>query len=150
MVLGATLHTAREGAVAATLVNGDVLIAGGFNGTSLLNTAELFDPGSQRFTALSGTMATPRDGAVAATLPNGNVLIAGGFDGTNYLQSAELYNATSGTFLPVAGTLNTARQDAVAASLPGGDVCSSPAALTEPMTFKARSFSTPATAPSQR
>ncbi len=49
---GATeLQSAREGAVAATLPDGDVLITGGWNGSDL-RSAELFDPATGTFTLL--------------------------------------------------------------------------------------------------
>src|ERR1019366_2073438 len=55
---GATeLQTARDGAVAAVLPNGQVLIAGGYNGSSsphsadgYLQSAELFNPAGDTFT----------------------------------------------------------------------------------------------------
>src|ERR1700722_9185492 len=77
--LSASMTTARQGAVAAALPDGDVLIAGGedSNGETL-SSAELFDPSSGSFSALSGSMTTAREGAVAASLPDGDVLIAGG------------------------------------------------------------------------
>jgi hypothetical protein len=85
------LQSARERAIAAPLRNGDVLIAGGFDGNNYLQSAELFDPTTNTFTALPATgntqLQTPRYGALAATLPNGDALIAGGFDGNNYLQA---------------------------------------------------------------
>ena len=124
------LQTARSGAVAAPLPNGEVLIAGGENASNTLQSAELFSPTSDTFTALpasgSTELQTPRYGAVAAALPNGEVLIAGGANGGGYLQSAELFNPASDTFtaLPASGNteLQTARQFAVAAPLPNGEV----------------------------
>ncbi len=123
------LQTARYGAVAAPLPDGDLLIAGGNNETGSLQSAELYDPATGTFSALpasgSTELQTARTGAVAAPLPDGDVLIAGGYNGT-YLQSAELYNPATGTFsvLPASGSteLQTARAGAVAAPLPDGDV----------------------------
>ncbi len=126
------LQTAREGAVAAPLANGEVLIAGGFDGNSYLQSAELFDPSTDTFTALaasgSSELQTARDGAVAASLSGGQVLIAGGFDGTNFLQSAELFNPSTDTFtaLPASGgsELQAAREGALSAPLADGRVLS--------------------------
>jgi hypothetical protein len=42
------LQTARDGAVAAALPNGQVLIAGGFTGGSYLQSAELYSPAPRR------------------------------------------------------------------------------------------------------
>jgi N-acetylneuraminic acid mutarotase len=135
---GATeLQTARESAVAAVLPNGQVLIAGGYNVSGFLASAELFNPSSDTFTALlasgNSELQTARNGAVAAVLPNGQVLIAGGYsynvfdpDYTSVLRSAELFNPASDTFKALAASgsteLQTARESAVAAVLPNGQV----------------------------
>jgi N-acetylneuraminic acid mutarotase len=135
---GATeLQTARDGAVAAVLPNGQVLIAGGYNVSGFLASAELFNPVGDTFTALPASgnseLQTARNGAVAAVLPNGQVLIAGGYsynvfdpDYTSVLRSAELFNPASDTFKALAASgsteLQTARESAVAAVLPNGQV----------------------------
>ena len=66
------------------LADGEVLIAGGFDGSNVVQGAELFDPSTDTFTALpasgSSELQSAREGAVAAPLPVGQVLIAGGFD----------------------------------------------------------------------
>jgi hypothetical protein len=128
---GATeLQTGREGAMAAVLADGQVLIAGGWNEGDLAS-AELFNPATDTFTTLPAAGATelqmPRYGPVAASLPDGKVLIAGGLNETsNYLQSAELFNPATGTFtaLPASGLTEpqAAREFALAAALPDGRV----------------------------
>lgn len=95
---GATeLQTARYGAVAAALPNGEVLIAGGQSNGDALRSAELFDPADGTFTVLpasgSTELQTPRAAAAVAALPDGQVLIAGGDSLSGILQSAELYNS---------------------------------------------------------
>jgi hypothetical protein len=124
------LHTAREGAAAVPLENGQVLIAGGWNDGDL-QSAELFSPATDAFTALTAAGATElhtaRYGAVAVPLPDGQVLIAGGYnESSGWLQSAELFDPADDTFtaLTAAGNseLQTARQFAVAATLPDGQV----------------------------
>jgi hypothetical protein len=123
------LATEREGAVAAPLQNGDVLIAGGLN-HSYLRSAELFDPAADTFTALPESseheLRTARGFATAAPLQNGDVLIAGGYaGGNNYLQSAELFDPVTDTFTLLEGSersLHGGRDLAVAAPLPDGDV----------------------------
>ncbi len=72
--------TARFGATATLLPDGQVLIAGGvaaFAGTPL-SSAELYNPVSKTFTATTGSLATERAWATATLLPNGKVLVAGG------------------------------------------------------------------------
>ncbi len=125
------LQTAREGAVTATLPDGQVLIAGGWNEGDL-QSAELFDPVDDTFTALaaagSSELQAARYGAVAAVLPDGQVLIAGGYNesSSGFLQSAELFDPADDTFtaLTAAGVteLQTAREFAVAIALPDGRV----------------------------
>jgi hypothetical protein len=126
------LQQARDGAIAAPLPGGKVLIAGGFlPGGNWLQSAEIFDSSNDTFTALpqSGAteLQTPRYGAVAAPLPNGDVLIAGGqHNNTVVLQTAEVFDPITDTFtaLPASGgtELRTARQEAATAVLPGGRV----------------------------
>lgn len=125
------LQTARAGAAAAALPDGQILIAGGYNGnTGYLASAELFNPATGTFTALpasgSTELQTARAGAVAATLPDGQVLIAGGENGSGALQSAELFNPATDTFTPLpasgATELEAPRAGAVAAELPDGQV----------------------------
>src|ERR1700728_1180712 len=81
---GTELTTPRFGAVAAPLPDGEVLIAGGSDGSNALQSAELFNPVTETFTALPASgnteLAVGRESAVAAPLPNGDVLIAGGAD----------------------------------------------------------------------
>jgi hypothetical protein len=125
---GQALNFAREGAVAALLPNGEVLIAGGYGNSGILSSAELFNPAGDTFTSLSGTgqaLTVARAFAVAAPLPNGEVLIAGGYGNSGYLSSAELFNPAGDTFTSLTGTgqaLTVAREGAVAALLPNGEV----------------------------
>jgi hypothetical protein len=126
------LPTARAFAVAAPLPDGQILIAGGENGSgSILQSAVLFNPANDTFTALPASgntqLQTARVGAVAAPLPDGQVLIAGGGNGSSpALSSAELFTPANDTFtaLPASGNtqLQTARVYAVAAPLPDGQI----------------------------
>ena len=120
---GESLTEPRLAAVAATLPSGQVLIAGGRNGSGFLSSAELFNPATDTFTKLTGTLTEARLGAVAAVLPGGQVLIAGGVNGTRgYLSSAELFNPAADMFTKLTGTLTEGRAGAVAATLPSGEV----------------------------
>ena len=56
--LPGSMTTARGEAVAAPLPDGDVLIAGGYNGSIGLSSAEVFDPSTGTFTALPASMTT--------------------------------------------------------------------------------------------
>jgi hypothetical protein len=121
---GHEMTIARWGALAATLHDGDVLIAGG----RYQNSAELFDPTTDTFTKLEnagGSLTVERQGAAAATLPDGQVLIAGGLSGVENLSSAELFDPDTDTFTKLEGpgtNLSEANEFAVTASLPDGGV----------------------------
>jgi len=60
------------------LPNGKVLVAGGYNGSTLVSSAELYDPASGTWTA-TGSLNTARGRHTATLLPNGKVLVAGGW-----------------------------------------------------------------------
>jgi hypothetical protein len=105
----------REGAVAAPLPNGDVLVAGGVG----QKTAVVFNPATDTFSPTNNEMQDVRAGAVAAPLPNGEVLIAGG---TGEGQTAELYDPATEAFTLLSEKLKIARVHGIAARLPDGDV----------------------------
>ena len=123
-----SLTEPRAWAVAATLPDGEVLIAGGRNGTATLSSAELFNPATDTFKELTGpeqSLTEPRAWAVAATLRNGEVLIAGGVAASGYPTSAELFNPATNAFTKLTGpdqSLSEGRERAVAATLPNGQV----------------------------
>jgi Bacterial Ig-like domain (group 2)/Galactose oxidase, central domain/Kelch motif len=95
------------GHTATLLLNGKVLLAGGFvnsvwdyGGSTSDNGAGLYDSATGAFSG-TGNMTTARGGHTATLLANGKVLFAGGADqdptGTG-LASAELYDPSTGTF----------------------------------------------------
>jgi len=105
------------------LPNNRVLIAGGIGpGTypsSILATAELYDPATGTFSA-TGTMATARLGP-ATLLPDGRVLIAGGEGISGPLATAELYDPATGTF-SLTGSMAMSRGYSTATLLNDGRV----------------------------
>ena len=107
---------------ATLLKNGKVLVAGGMSRNGLwLDSAELYDPASGRFTA-TGRMHGQRAGATATPLPNGTVLIAGGNDGSGKgLATAEIYDPVTGVFSST-GSMTAPRGHAVAIMLKTGKV----------------------------
>jgi hypothetical protein len=123
------LKRARMDHSATLLMNGKVLIAGGWggaDGSAVINSAELFDPATGTF-ALTGSLHTARAGQAAVLLQDGRVLIAGGNDesdagsGIGELASAEIYSAAAGTFA-VTGSMSTPRGYFAADLLSDGNV----------------------------
>ncbi len=93
------MTTARLGQTATLLQsgivsNGQVLVAGGSNGSSTLSSTELWN-GTSTWTATSAMLA-PVQGQTATLLPNSSVLIAGGVNGSTTVGAAELYDGSFG------------------------------------------------------
>src|ERR1039457_6315365 len=90
----------RFDARAVLLNSGSVLIAGGFDGTNLPATAEIYSPDGG-FTGTGPSLNVPRFDASATLLNNGKVLVAGGSTcslpgcPTN---AAEIYDPVASTF----------------------------------------------------
>lgn len=111
----------RLNAVAAPLPDGRVLVAGGYSGSSVLSSAEIYNPVTGTFSP-TGSMNYERRLAVAAPLPDGRVLVAGGFNTIgNAMSSAEIYDPATGTF-DFTSSMNVARAGMAAAALPDGRV----------------------------
>ncbi|MDQ3855129.1 MAG: kelch-like protein, partial [Chloroflexota bacterium] len=105
---------------AAVLVEGRVLVLGGWDLGGVTASAELYDPATGIFSG-AGSMRSRRGGFTATRLRDGTVLIAGGYDGGRYLSSAELYDPRTGRFVPT-GRMVLPRTSHVAALLPDGRV----------------------------
>ena len=108
--------TSGRAAHTATLLNdGKVLITGGFSAATIpapaLDTAELYDPTANTFTALTSRMQSVRTEHAATRLADGRVLLTGGQtnndgDGTN---TAELFDPATQTFTSVTAAMTTPR-----------------------------------------
>lgn len=103
-----TLNLAREGHTATLLQNGKVLVAGGRNGTTIFNSAELYDPTTGTWSA-APNFTTARFGHSAVLLRTGQVLLIGG-QGSGFLDSAEIYDPADNSWKPtLSSKLNTPR-----------------------------------------
>jgi N-acetylneuraminic acid mutarotase len=119
-----SMNVVRSQHTATLLNNGQVLIAGGRNGTEEyipnLDNAELYDPFTGTWST-TGSMNVGRQSHTATLLKDGKVLVAGGTDGYDWLASAELYNPSTGTW-STTGSMNVARFSNTATLLNNGKV----------------------------
>ena len=101
----ANLHDARFAATATTLQNGSVLIVGGSNnGSSALQTAEVYDPSTDCFSRTTNPPGTARTGHTAISYNGGsNAVLIGGGNSTCevFAQGSTLID---GTFTNCGGT----------------------------------------------
>ncbi|CAF4575521.1 unnamed protein product, partial [Rotaria sp. Silwood2] len=123
MNIGRKFHTA------SVLVNGKVLVAGGYfyDGRTYgqnLNSTELYDPTTGTWT-MTGNMNIGRVDHTASVLINGQVLVTGGYiyDGYRYqdLYSAELYDPLTELWTKT-NSMNVRREGHTASVLTSGKV----------------------------
>lgn len=105
MSTGRVLHTAT------LLDNGQVLVAGGYNGGSrygnvVFSSAELYDPATGTW-SLTGSMNLRRFAHTMTKLSDGTVLVAGGARFPDSSNTAEVYDSDAGTW-SFTGTMNFA------------------------------------------
>jgi|GEM_PF-2721211 N-acetylneuraminic acid mutarotase len=126
----ADMTTARTLHSATVLNDGRVLIAGGFSviastpPTAALNSAELFDPATDTFSAVA-PMNTARAGHTATLLADNSVLVTGGATQNStptYLASGEVYDPASNSWTAVNNQMSVARGGHSASLLDNGEV----------------------------
>ena len=122
--LSAELLEPRYTPAVATLPNGNVLVAGGYNTTrKFLKSAEVFEPATGNFKAFPAELNVERDEAATVVLHDGRVLIVGGYNSTlKSLKSAEVFDPAAGVFEKVVAPMLTVRDGPAAAVLADGRV----------------------------
>jgi len=109
-----------ESFAAAAGTDGYIYVFGGSTTSRApLNTAEVYDPVTNRWSALA-PMPTARLGLAAATGPDGRIYVMGGFDGA-ILNTVEACNPSTNTWSTVA-PLPTPRDFPAAAAGPDGRI----------------------------
>jgi hypothetical protein len=120
-----SLSVSRFGAAAALLNSGNVLIAGGTDGSNVLSSAEIYNPTNDSFSTSSGNLNTARSALDATLLNNGQVLLTGG--STCYplacpTNAGEVYDPAADTFINTTQSMNVSRLNQSATLLDNGQV----------------------------
>ena len=105
---------------ATRLNDGRVLVAGGSNGMSAMNSAYVYNPVTNIWTS-AGTMRSVRCRHTASLLPSGRVLITGGNIGMAPTVTAEIYDPATNAFTST-GSLTHARDYHTATTMPDASV----------------------------
>ena len=116
------MNVARVDHTMTLLLNGQVLITGGYNIEGMIASAELFDPTANSFTLIPASMVSQRAEHAATLLANGKVLLTGGNTNTTTLNTAEIYDPVANTFTATSQLMTAARQAQHADLLPNGKV----------------------------
>jgi N-acetylneuraminic acid mutarotase len=121
------LSAVRAQHSATLLLNGNVLLAGGFNccPAATLSLTSLYNQATGLWSA-TGNLNAARFSHTATLLPAGKVLVAGGLRrvnvNTTYLNNSELYDPATGSWSLITDTLTTARAEHAAVLLGNGKV----------------------------
>jgi hypothetical protein len=117
------MNVARAEHTATLLGTGDVLVAGGTNGSgNALSSAEIYNPATDTFSLTANPMMVPHSYACAVPLTDGNALIAGGYStGGAPTSSAEVYTTATGKF-NFTSHMSLPRAGAAAVTLNDGSV----------------------------
>ncbi|MBI4242728.1 MAG: hypothetical protein HY606_01445 [Planctomycetes bacterium] len=102
-----SLGTARRIPGVFALTDSKVLAAGGFDGTNILSTCELYDTTTGVWSS-TGSMSNSRWYFAGVVRPNSNVLISGGYQSGLYLTGCELFDPSTATWTAT-GSLGKSR-----------------------------------------
>jgi plastocyanin/N-acetylneuraminic acid mutarotase len=116
----APMPVGTAGARAATLNNGDVLVAGGLGNKGLLTTCQLYEPSTNTW-SLTGNLTKATFDEQIVVLNNGNVLVIGGDFSGGENNATQIYNPSSGTWSDAAPQ-PIARADMIVVKLSNGNI----------------------------
>ncbi len=120
----ASMGTPRYGHTATTMLNGKVLVTGGYTSSGVpVASTEIYDPATDIWTA-GPAMAVARAGHSATLLVSGKVLIAGGYTGSAWTNTSQEYNPGTNTFINPAA-MTTARAGHASLLIPAGSAAES-------------------------
>lgn len=102
------------------LKDGRILVVGGNGPTNYLNTAEIYNPDTEKWEE-TGNLKVGRELPEATLMESGKVLVTGGFNNNGFLDSAEIYDPSTGMWRS-AGNLKVGRVFHSATLLPSGRV----------------------------
>jgi len=124
------MQRARRGYTVTPLLDGTLLLAGGFDGgppgMGLLHDSEIYDPATDAFQLVAAPLTTGHSDHCACRLLDGRVLVVGGVVGdslsTAVLPSAEIFDPGTKTWNATKGLPNFARRFGHCERLPNGQV----------------------------
>lgn len=117
----ASMAQARTAHTSTWLPSGKVLVAGGYDGTAVLGTAQIYDPATNQWSS-AGALSEPVFSHTATLLPSGKVLVAGGRDASGYSSDVtQVYDPVANTWSRV-GLMRWYRAAHTATLLPSGKV----------------------------
>ena len=116
----ASMGAAKATHTATRLLDGRVLIAGGYDGSCHIRETELYTPATRTFAA-AAPLGVARCDHTATLLADGRVLIAGGIALRETLRTAELYDPSRDAFIAT-GDMTLPRDGPTATLLRDGTV----------------------------
>ncbi len=124
----AAATTPRYAHVAAYMIDGRIIVAGGMNAANTpINTVEILDTQrgavfvTPKQVSAAAPMAVARASATITVLPNGNILVTGGWDGAVARNDGEVYDPTVNSWT-TAGGMSSGRFNHTATLLNTGKV----------------------------
>ncbi len=116
-----SMNNVRTQHICLSLPNGKILVAGGWDGTTNLKTAEVYDTTDDSWNATTNNMGGEHTTAAAIVLANGKALVIGGYTGTINTTNCDLYNPVTDMW-SAAASMTYARSYHTATLLNNGKV----------------------------